>query len=95
MAAVEDSGHNAWVTGRGLKVPADTVTAAVEPPASCPFAVVPWDEAVSIEQAALAAHNGDQTRAERERARGGYGGLGRDPVVPDQRWRLTDNDPEE
>lgn len=47
----------------------------------------------SIEEAGTLAHRNAISYAEAARTRGGYGGLGADVKVPDQRHLLTDNDP--
>lgn len=50
-------------------------------------------ELQSIEEAGTLAHRQSITYAEAARERGGYGGLGPDVKVPDQRHLVTDNDP--
>lgn len=50
-------------------------------------------ELQAIEEAGTLAHRKAITHAEAARERGGYGGLGPDVKVPDQRHLLTDSDP--
>lgn len=51
------------------------------------------DELQAMEEAGTLAHRKSITYAEAARERGGYGGLGPDVKVPDQRHLLTDGDP--
>lgn len=55
----------------------------------------PGNELTAIEDAAILAHRQSITHAEAARERGGYGGLGPDVKVPDQRPLLQggDNNP--